>query len=184
MNHLPSQKHPAATHFSQSGKRGKSGLMQAEKAKSRVSILPTCFSLFVTCYSGTPMPASFSTLFVNLETYGAVIAPACISFCLHGQKRKASYPAPELKIPGHNQLCWLFPEKESYAVWFMNKRKKYVLRWPKRNRKGWDHHQSKESNRNCMTSNFITMHKNDYCSSDKVTVESFLQCQLKSQRND
>ena len=31
---------------------------------------------------------------------------------------------------------------------------------------------------------FRTMHKNDYCSSDKVTVESFLKCQLKSQRND
>lgn len=90
--------------------------MQAERARSSLDttnlFLPLCYTFIL-----VPLGQLHSLhFFVNLETYGPVTAPALISFYLHGQKRKASYPAPELKIPGHNQLCWLFPEKKSYAV--------------------------------------------------------------------
>lgn len=150
--------------------------MQAERARSSLDtadlFLPLCYTFIL-----VPLCQLHSLhFFVNLETYGPVTAPALISFYLHGQKRKASYPAPELKIPGHNQLCGLSQKKRAMLSESWIKEKNMSSGGQKGIEKAEIITNLSNQTEIIWLQILIITHKNDYWSSDKVTIESFLKC--------
>ena len=118
------------------------------------------------------MPAHSLPLFVRLWTTDST--SSCFLISSWSEKKKAHCPAPEMKIPGLNQSCWLFPRKRELC--HHEKKKKYVLRWPKGKRKCWGHHPSRGKQKLFGFQFLITICKNDCHPSDKTTKWCFLFC--------